>query len=52
MKNCSKKRRHYYGENIVRQMEMGHRYLSVMMSLFGIPAFEGLFVEGHNAMPD
>jgi FMN-dependent NADH-azoreductase len=33
-------------------MEMGHRYISVMMSFFGIPALEGLFVEGHNAMPD
>ncbi|MFB5195856.1 FMN-dependent NADH-azoreductase [Neobacillus sp. KR4-4] len=41
-----------YSEGPAAQMEMGHRYLSVMMSFFGIPAFEGLFVEGHNAMPD
>ncbi len=33
-------------------MEMGHRYLNVMMNFFGVPSFEGLFVEGHNAMPD
>ncbi|MGG1678534.1 FMN-dependent NADH-azoreductase [Neobacillus sp. NRS-1170] len=41
-----------YSEGPAAHMEMGHRYLSVMMSFFGIPAFEGLFVEGHNAMPD
>lgn len=22
-----------------------------MMNFFGVPSFEGLFVEGHNAMP-
>ncbi|MEY2193767.1 FMN-dependent NADH-azoreductase [Neobacillus sp. BF23-41] len=41
-----------YSEGPAAQLEMGHRYLSIMMSFFGIPAFEGLFVEGHNAMPD
>jgi FMN-dependent NADH-azoreductase len=41
-----------YSEGPAAQMEMGHRYISVMMSFFGIPALEGLFVEGHNAMPD
>ena len=25
---------------------------SVIMSFFGVPSFEGLFIEGHNAMPD
>jgi FMN-dependent NADH-azoreductase len=33
-------------------MEMGHRYLNIMMNFFGVPSFEGIFVEGHNAMPD
>ena len=23
-----------------------------MMQFFGVPSFEGIFVEGHNAMPD
>lgn len=41
-----------YSEGPAAQMEMGHRYLSVMMSFFGINELEGLFVEGHNAMPD
>jgi len=41
-----------YSEGPAAQMEMGHRYISVMMSFFGIPSLEGLFVEGHNAMPD
>jgi FMN-dependent NADH-azoreductase len=31
---------------------MGHRFLSVIMSFFGVPSFEGLFIEGHNAMPE
>ncbi|MDR6124377.1 MULTISPECIES: FMN-dependent NADH-azoreductase [Bacillaceae] len=41
-----------YSEGPAAQMEMGHRYISVMMSFFGINELEGLFVEGHNAMPD
>lgn len=41
-----------YSEGPAAQMEMGHRYISVMMSFFGVPSLEGLFVEGHNAMPD
>ena len=31
---------------------MGHRFLNVIMHFFGVPSFEGLFIEGHNAMPD
>ena len=31
---------------------MGHRFLTVIMNFFGVPSFEGLFIEGHNAMPD
>lgn len=42
----------FYSEGPAAQMEMGHRYISVMMSFFGVPTLEGLFVEGHNAMPD
>ncbi|WP_027408461.1 FMN-dependent NADH-azoreductase [Anoxybacteroides tepidamans] len=41
-----------YSEGPAAAMEMGHRYLSAIMQFFGVPSFEGLFVEGHNAMPD
>jgi len=33
-------------------MEMGHRYIGIMMNFFGVPSLDGIFVEGHNAMPD
>ncbi|WP_070119662.1 FMN-dependent NADH-azoreductase [Bacillus marinisedimentorum] len=41
-----------YSEGPAAQMEMGHRYLDTVMQFFGVPSFEGLFVEGHAAMPD
>lgn len=41
-----------YSEGPAAQMEMGHRYLNIMMQFFGVPSFEGLFIEGHAAMPD
>lgn len=42
----------FYSEGPAADMEMGHRYLTVMMKFFGVPSFEGLFVEGHNALPE
>jgi len=42
----------FYSEGPAAQLEMGHRYIGVMMSFFGIPSLEGLFIEGHNAMPE
>jgi Acyl carrier protein phosphodiesterase len=41
-----------YSEGPAAQMEMGHRYLAVVMQFFGVPSFEGLFVEGHAAQPE
>ncbi|MCA0972023.1 FMN-dependent NADH-azoreductase [Halobacillus litoralis] len=41
-----------YSEGPAAQMEMGHRYLDTIMQFFGVPSFEGLFVEGHNLNPD
>ncbi|MBM7693899.1 FMN-dependent NADH-azoreductase [Peribacillus deserti] len=41
-----------YSEGPAAEMEMGHRYLSIIMQFFGIPSFEGIFVEGHNQYPD
>lgn len=42
----------FYSEGPAAELEMGHRFLTVMMNFFGIPTLEGLIVEGHNAMPD
>ncbi|MFK3958558.1 FMN-dependent NADH-azoreductase [Pseudalkalibacillus hwajinpoensis] len=41
-----------YSEGPAAEMEMGHRYFTTMMQFYGVPEYEGLFVEGHNAMPD
>jgi FMN-dependent NADH-azoreductase len=41
-----------YSEGPAAGMEMGHRYLSIIMQFFGVPSLEGVFVEGHAAMPD
>ncbi|QOY35553.1 FMN-dependent NADH-azoreductase [Anaerobacillus isosaccharinicus] len=42
----------FYSEEPAAQMEMGHRYINVMMQFFGVPSIEGLFIEGHNALPE
>ncbi|MFP7175251.1 FMN-dependent NADH-azoreductase [Priestia filamentosa] len=41
----------YYSEGPAADLEMGHRYISIMMNFFGVPSFDGLFIEGHNAEP-
>ncbi|UZJ77874.1 FMN-dependent NADH-azoreductase [Fictibacillus sp. KU28468] len=41
-----------YSEGPAADLEMGHRYLNVMMNFFGVPSLEGVFIEGHAAMPD
>ncbi|MDN4524545.1 FMN-dependent NADH-azoreductase [Fictibacillus fluitans] len=41
-----------YTEGPAAGLEMGHRYIGVIMNFFGIPSFEGLFVEGQNQFPD
>ncbi|SDM76897.1 FMN-dependent NADH-azoreductase [Sediminibacillus halophilus] len=41
-----------YSEGPAAELEMGHRYLSIIMDFFGVPSFEGLFIEGHAAMPE
>ncbi|MCK6256167.1 FMN-dependent NADH-azoreductase [Fictibacillus sp. KIGAM418] len=41
-----------YSEGPAMELEMGHRYIGVIMNFFGVPSFEGLFVEGHNQFPD
>ncbi|MCD9021890.1 NAD(P)H-dependent oxidoreductase [Cohnella silvisoli] len=34
------------------EFEMGHRHLDAIMKFFGIPSFEGIFVEGMAKAPD
>lgn len=41
-----------YSEGPAAELETGHRLLTIMMNFFGIPTLEGLFIEGHSAMPD
>lgn len=41
----------FYSEAPAVELEMGHRHLEVIMNFFGVPSFEGLFVEGHNQVP-
>ncbi|WP_243386958.1 FMN-dependent NADH-azoreductase [Bacillus kexueae] len=41
-----------YSEGPAKEMEIGHRHLSVIMQFFGVPSFDGLFIEGHAAMPE
>ncbi|MGX9134616.1 FMN-dependent NADH-azoreductase [Rummeliibacillus sp. JY-2-4R] len=41
-----------YSEGPAADLEMGHRHLSAIMNFFGIPSFEGLFIEGQAQMPD
>lgn len=42
----------FYSQGPASEMEMGHRYLEIIMSFFGVPSFEGLFIEGHAAMSE
>ncbi|MCT2536116.1 FMN-dependent NADH-azoreductase [Aquibacillus koreensis] len=41
-----------YSHGPAAEKEMAHRYLKVLMRFFGVEEFEGLFVEGHDQMPD
>jgi FMN-dependent NADH-azoreductase len=41
-----------YSEGPAADVEMGHRYLGIIMNFFGVPSFEGIFIEGHNQFPD
>ncbi|MER2175712.1 MAG: FMN-dependent NADH-azoreductase [Carnobacterium sp.] len=42
----------FYSEFPAADLESGHRHLQIMMQFFGVPTFEGLFVEGHNKAPE
>ncbi|TDM12737.1 FMN-dependent NADH-azoreductase [Macrococcus lamae] len=42
----------YYTEGPAAEMEMGNRYLKTIMSFMGVPTYEELIIEGHNANPE
>ncbi len=43
----------FYSEgHPLAHLELGNRYLKQLMAIMGITDFEGLFIEGHDAMPD
>ncbi|HAQ07979.1 MAG TPA: FMN-dependent NADH-azoreductase [Bacillus bacterium] len=42
----------YYSEGPAANMEMGNRYIETIMNFFGVPSFECLYLEGHNANPE
>lgn len=41
----------FYSESPTAELEMGDRHIQVMMNFFGVPSFEGLYIEGHNKVP-
>lgn len=41
-----------YSEGEAVLQESGHRHLAVVLGFMGVPAVEGLFVEGHNQFPE
>jgi FMN-dependent NADH-azoreductase len=41
-----------YSQGPAAELEMGYRYLAIIMKFFGIPSFEGIFVEGMAMTPD
>ncbi|WP_117156178.1 NAD(P)H-dependent oxidoreductase [Paraliobacillus quinghaiensis] len=41
-----------YSHGPASDKEMGHRYIKTLLNFFGITDIEGLFVEGHDQIPD
>lgn len=41
-----------YSEGPAADLEMGDRYIRQMMGFFGVPSYETLSIEGHNAEPE
>lgn len=41
-----------YSQGPAKELEMGHRYIQIMMNFFGVPSLESIFVEGQAAMPE
>ncbi|MBV7509115.1 FMN-dependent NADH-azoreductase [Bacillus sp. sid0103] len=41
-----------YSEGLEAELEMGHRYLEVMMNFFGVQNLEKIIIEGHLRFPE
>ncbi|PTF04960.1 FMN-dependent NADH-azoreductase [Staphylococcus devriesei] len=41
-----------YSEGPAAEMESGDRYLKTIMSFLGVPSYETVIIEGHNAEPE
>lgn len=39
----------YYSEGFMADFEMGNRYLKQIMNFFGVPSYDEVILEGHNA---
>lgn len=42
----------YYSEGPAAELELGNRYLKQIMNFTGVPSYEELIIEGHNANPE
>ncbi|PTE69559.1 FMN-dependent NADH-azoreductase [Staphylococcus devriesei] len=42
----------FYSEGPAAEMESGDRYLKTIMSFLGVPSYETVIIEGHNAEPE
>lgn len=42
----------YYSEGPAAEMESGDRYLKTIMTFLGVPSYENVIIEGHNAEPE
>lgn len=42
----------FYSEGPSAEMESGDRYLKTIMSFLGVPSYETVIIEGHNAEPE
>lgn len=41
----------YYTEGPASELESGDRYIKSMMTFYGVPSYETVIIEGHNAEP-
>ncbi len=42
----------YYSEGPGAELELGDRYVRTMMGFYGVPSYETVIIEGHNAEPE
>ena len=42
----------FYSEGPAAEVESGDRYLKTIMTFLGVPSYERIIIEGHNAVPE